>query len=252
MSLFNISQEVNNDSEIQTIADAEKEFQALQASRKRISQKDLDAKPAPSALGHRRAASTPGNYSDKLLSLSQIDPMSSLDIMSSRGRTQSETVGQPSISRPNTISVTSPRSLGTQQRVPRTKPTTTPKASQIYRTDCEYKKPVPTMTLRHIDFKPRFIVIDSKFKFMRIYRNERELKEGQPFKYELPLKNIQINKDKNIQQRKHCVIVKIKGNEHSFYFKTDEQRQKALEFIEICAGLRTAVASPTTLSYKLQ
>ena len=237
MSLFNISATVNNDSDVREAADAEKEFQALQASRKRMSlgkldlrQTSIDTNSPRSAPGHRRSASTTQDH------FNQNAPQFPTG---SHRRTQSATIPSPTISRSNTLDVSSPRHSMHSKPMPKPQ-SAAPKPSGIYQADCEYKKPTTALTamrMRNIDFKPRFIVIDTKFKFMRIYRNQGERRKGQPFKYELPLTDITITHS-NIKQRKQCIIVRIKAQEHAFYFHSDEQREKALEFMEICAGMR--------------
>eukprot|EP01084_Bolivina_argentea_P308986 534411_1 len=90
---------------------------------------------------------------------------------------------------------------------------------QIYRTLCEYKKPE---TFSHaLDFKSRYIVIDTLNKFMLIYRNEQEQKNKERFQYKLLLKNAKLSL-KNIQSTPKCIILTIKKQHHTFYFKSNQ------------------------------
>lgn len=219
-SLWNISKEMNENADIQEAANAEKEYEELLSSRTRIKMPSTDIdnneSKSNSKPRHRRALSKQETFDPKSSRMygtqSRQRRSATNDLLMKSPHKQLHSTNKPSSPSTTTTSKTPPK---------------------MFRGGCEYKK--PSTLLRTPDFKSRFIVIDTKFKFMRIYRDEQELKNRQPFKYELPLKNVKVNV-KNVQNKKKCIILDIKKQQHAFYFNDDSQRQEALESIKICNG----------------
>eukprot|EP01083_Nonionella_stella_P075838 206350_1 len=208
-SLANLSKQINADPTIKEAVDAQKEYESLLESRRR-------SKPIVPTADEIRHSSEPSTTKPKR--------------KKRRGLSKQETIAPKS----TRTSHVRHASVDTVSRALATDPKNTARnqpQSQLFRTTCQYKK--PSTLLRAPDFKSRFIVIDNHFKFMRIYRNEQELKNREPFKYELPLQHCTIS-IKNVQNRRECVILIIRKQEHTFNFDTDEIRQDAMQHIECC------------------
>eukprot|EP01084_Bolivina_argentea_P141009 247817_1 len=218
-SLANLSKQINADPTIKEAVDAQKEYESLLESRRR-------SKPMVPTADEIRHSSEPSTTKPKR--------------KKRRGLSKQETIAPKS----TRTSHVRHASVDTVSRALATDPKNTARnqpQSQLFRTTCQYKK--PSTLLRAPDFKSRFIVIDNHFKFMRIYRNEQELKNREPFKYELPLQHCTIS-IKNVQNRRERVILIIRKQEHTFHFDTDEIRQDAMQHIECC---RTHAADTKTM-----
>eukprot|EP01084_Bolivina_argentea_P308050 532551_1 len=135
-------------------------------------------------------------------------------------------------------------------------PTLVSKAQDILvvRAVCEYKirtvseyspsQTLETSTLLRTDlvgsdFKSRFIVMDLRYQFINIYKNEQE-----PVECKIPLKNVELSL-RNVQNRQKCIVLTIKKQEHTFYFNSDELREKILQRIEIWNKNQCSVTDTT-------
>eukprot|EP01084_Bolivina_argentea_P097820 175842_1 len=101
--------------------------------------------------------------------------------------------------------------------------------AQMFQSECEYKGTHP--------FQTRFMVIDSRLKIVRVYRNEEELRTKDKDNTEKKFKEISLPKAKvsstlhTVENRENCIKVTADYSRY-FYFNDKILAESALKFLQ--------------------